>query len=166
MTDAPKCRQCEKRLKPYYETRDVKYETPSLIDDPGFETLSERTGQILGYGYGRRGLFCSLRCGWRFAIDAIEHAEGITRAEGTPGAPLTHLREPLSDLGPVTDKASREWVALYRLTPRMARLLLAIASRVAPQVVARVDLEELHAVCRELAPLAVHLFEKSKEVKP
>jgi hypothetical protein len=50
-----RCRHCEKALRP------VKWADGTL-----------------GYGYMGRGHFCSLRCGWRFAIDAIEDNEGTS----------------------------------------------------------------------------------------
>lgn len=61
----PRCRQCGKALRRY----SWRGGTPNL------------------FGYVGRGHFCSLRCGWRFAIDAIEERPG------TPGASLP--RRPL-----------------------------------------------------------------------
>jgi hypothetical protein len=69
-----RCRQCERPLRPLKGTKGV-----------------------LGYGYGGHGYFCSLRCAWRFAIDAIEDTEG------TPGGSLAkktkeEAEEKLADL--------------------------------------------------------------------
>ena len=72
----PRCRQCERLLKPHYETREVRHVTTNLDGGEDVRTVYQRTGRILGYGYGRWDYFCSLRCGWRFAIDAIEGTEG------------------------------------------------------------------------------------------
>lgn len=54
---APTCRQCGKKLAPTFETRSVRVDTTEIVE--------KQTGKILGYGYSRRGHFCSLRCGFR-----------------------------------------------------------------------------------------------------
>ncbi|HEY2510176.1 MAG TPA: hypothetical protein VGI39_04950 [Polyangiaceae bacterium] len=62
----PRCRQCGKPLRLYTWSGGP----PSL------------------FGCSGRGHFCSLRCGWRFAIDAVED---------TPGTPGGSLRSPISE---------------------------------------------------------------------
>ena len=66
------CYMCKKPLRPVYETRDVRVEHTNVLGQSGFETRSERTGRIIGWGYAARGWFCSLRCGWSYAIDVCE----------------------------------------------------------------------------------------------
>jgi hypothetical protein len=59
----PRCKHCLKPLAPLHETTEREHR-----NDQGFITLSERTGKILGYGYRGRGHFCSLRCGYEWAM--------------------------------------------------------------------------------------------------
>jgi hypothetical protein len=54
--DAPRCRRCACKLKPYI------YFGDSVID-PKREKR---------FGYEGNGFFCTLRCGFRFALDAVK----------------------------------------------------------------------------------------------
>lgn len=77
---APCCRQCSKRLKPLYKWNTVRVPLPN---DAGFTSREER-GELRGWGYAGRNHFCSLRCGWRFAVDAVENNPGTPGASCTP----------------------------------------------------------------------------------
>jgi hypothetical protein len=61
------CRHCSRKLRPTFKLVSTRVETPDggcyVVDEPG---------ELLGFGYTARGHFCSLRCGWRFAVDSIE----------------------------------------------------------------------------------------------
>ena len=57
----PICLQCARHMEPQYKTRDKKYLTPE-----GVSSHLGITG-VQNYGYSRANLFCSLRCGFRWA---------------------------------------------------------------------------------------------------
>ena len=67
-TEHKKCFHCGARLKPIY-----KYEQVHVEDDDGFHTEHKRVG-IRGYGYELNGLFCTLGCGFRFAVKVAKRA--------------------------------------------------------------------------------------------
>lgn len=62
----PVCRQCGQKLRPTFEKVSVRVDTSE-----GFHTVDE-PGKLIGFGYNARGHFCSLHCGWRFAVDTVE----------------------------------------------------------------------------------------------
>src|SRR5512143_2349903 len=62
----PACRQCGRKLRPTFEMVSVRVDTLE-----GFHTVEE-PGDLKGYGYAARGHFCSLRCGWEFAVKSVE----------------------------------------------------------------------------------------------
>lgn len=64
--ECPTCRQCGAKLRPLFSKKYVRVDTHE-----GFHSV-EQPDKLLGFGYTARGHFCSLRCGWRFAIDTIE----------------------------------------------------------------------------------------------
>lgn len=62
--ERPKCRECDRRLRPVYH---YTYRTGEM----GYEDR-----RLVGYGYrddvtGVTNLFCSLRCGYRYAVKGI-----------------------------------------------------------------------------------------------
>ena len=65
-SERPSCRQCGNKLRPEFKLVSRTIET-----DDGCYTVDE-PGELQGFGYMARGHFCSLRCGWRFAVDLIE----------------------------------------------------------------------------------------------
>ncbi len=68
----PPCRECGKPLKPTFEYVSVRHDQVDALGNAGFITIAEKTGRIRGYGYAALGHFCSLRCGWAFAVKAVE----------------------------------------------------------------------------------------------
>jgi len=65
------CKRCATILVPHHETKQVWREATNLVGGVNFTTVTKRTGRILGYGYQGEGHFCSLRCGWRYALDIV-----------------------------------------------------------------------------------------------
>lgn len=61
-----KCRRCKKTLPKQFADQQKRIETPD-----GFHYKTIR-GELLGYGYGATGLFCSLTCGHWWAVDRIK----------------------------------------------------------------------------------------------
>jgi hypothetical protein len=65
----PQCAQCKKRLAPTYVTHEVKVETMNALGGIDTKTVAERDpNTIEGFGYHARGKFCSLRCGYEWAM--------------------------------------------------------------------------------------------------
>lgn len=64
----PSCLKCKKLLAPNYETCDVRVETPNPLGGIDFKTQVEKTGNVEGFGYHNNGYFCSLRCGYEYAL--------------------------------------------------------------------------------------------------
>ena len=62
----PPCRACGRKLRPTFEMVSVRVETKE-----GHHTILE-PGELKGFGYNALGHFCTLRCGWRFAVDSLE----------------------------------------------------------------------------------------------
>jgi len=60
------CRTCEKPLVAVYDVDYVKITT-----EEGFKTVAQR-GALLGYGYQSNSFFCSLRCGYNYAVRLLE----------------------------------------------------------------------------------------------
>lgn len=69
--ERPSCRQCGQKLRPSFRMVSKRVET-----NEGYYTVDE-PGELEGFGYMARGHFCSLRCGWRFAVDHIEETEQV-----------------------------------------------------------------------------------------
>ena len=65
--ETPMCRHCSRKLRPEFKLVSTRVETP----DGGYYTVDE-PGELKGFGYMARGYFCSLRCGWGFAVDLLE----------------------------------------------------------------------------------------------
>ena len=63
----PVCVHCAKKLKANYLH---KYVTRTFTNAVGHEEiLTERVrGELQGYGYRSNGYFCSLTCGFRYAV--------------------------------------------------------------------------------------------------
>jgi hypothetical protein len=53
----------------------VHIEDDTGLSEGGYETRLERTGEIRGYGYMARGYFCSLTCGWRYALRSVDRPQ-------------------------------------------------------------------------------------------
>lgn len=88
MSPAPTCYFCGKPLRPDYETKQVRVETPNKLGGTTYERAvgphgrtmtvtippvdvrieTIKTGKILGYGYLNNGLFCMQRCGFDWAV--------------------------------------------------------------------------------------------------
>ena len=66
VVSCPACQQCGVKLRPTFDRVSVRVDTSE-----GFHTR-EQAGALLGFGYLARGHFCSLRCGWAFAINTVE----------------------------------------------------------------------------------------------
>lgn len=64
--EAPDCRRCGKKLRPEFDVVSRRVETHE-----GHHTVDE-PGALRGFGYNGRGYFCSLRCGWGFAVELLE----------------------------------------------------------------------------------------------
>ena len=62
----PRCRFCNKRLQPA-----EKYENERVDTTDGFYYRYVKTGLAEGYGYAALNLFCTLRCGFRWAVYEI-----------------------------------------------------------------------------------------------
>lgn len=77
-----KCAECGKPLKPnIYDVRE-KYEKEVVVPAVGelkpeqrwMDTYTRKVGErISGYGYMSQGYFCTLRCGWRFALRVLKN---------------------------------------------------------------------------------------------
>jgi hypothetical protein len=90
---APICRWCGKALKPQtttnYENVEKPRATMRTVYDVGFKSheepwpegtmdVSERriSRSFLGWGYGCNGSFCTLRCGFRWAVKQLRRGGG------------------------------------------------------------------------------------------
>lgn len=65
----PTCRQCGARLRPTFETVTRRVDTVEgfhHVDDPG---------TLRGFGYGARGHFCTMTCGWRYAVTLCDSVQ-------------------------------------------------------------------------------------------
>jgi hypothetical protein len=76
-TAYPTCRHCGKKMPPIKETRSIRVDFP----DGGHTYKEEETGKILGYGYWRQGFFCTLRCGYRYAVKCIQKGKEAVRSD-------------------------------------------------------------------------------------
>lgn len=65
-----KCFHCGARLKPVFKYESVRVEDANGY---GFRTDLKRVG-IRGYGYESNGLFCTLNCGFKFAVKVARRA--------------------------------------------------------------------------------------------
>jgi hypothetical protein len=65
----PKCRQCKRPLPIEFETT-VRPGTPEEVQR-GHLLVFHYTGKTR-YGYRNNGVFCTQRCGWRFALAAVK----------------------------------------------------------------------------------------------
>lgn len=64
-SERPHCRQCDARLEPK-----PKWDSRRVEDADGFHTERVVVG-CYGYGYDGDNLFCSLRCGYKWALRRI-----------------------------------------------------------------------------------------------
>jgi len=67
----PACLRCRRALSRVFASEEVRVERPNLF---GGVDVSARTvrGEMLGYGYAKTGLFCSLTCGHWWAVDQFK----------------------------------------------------------------------------------------------
>lgn len=70
--NAPTCIQCGRPLPVIRRWPDRNSERGVSYGTKEWRDLV-RSQPIEGYGYNGRGHFCTLRCGWRWAIDRLEH---------------------------------------------------------------------------------------------
>lgn len=66
-TTTPLCRNCRKKLRANYKSESVRVQT-----EAGYHTKVVRTDEVEGYGYHDNGHFCTLRCGFLYAINFLE----------------------------------------------------------------------------------------------
>jgi len=64
----PRCVHCGKRLAVNFKFEWDKVELP---DGMGFTSKRRRAG-IRGYGYNSDGVFCTLRCGYLWALSRVQ----------------------------------------------------------------------------------------------
>jgi hypothetical protein len=69
---APTCAFCGKRLRPLYETREVRVDSVNALGENDHRSHTEKTGKIRGFGYLAKGHFCTQWCGWSWAVECIE----------------------------------------------------------------------------------------------
>ena len=66
----PRCVQCNRRLATNYK---LVWEKVEVFG--GFESRPRRAG-IRGYGYNSDGVFCTLRCGYLWALNRVRQERG------------------------------------------------------------------------------------------
>ncbi len=74
-----KCFHCGKRLRTVFKHEQVRIET-----EGGYRTVFKRVG-IWGYGYEANNLFCTLGCGFRFAVKVAKRALELKETHGSEG---------------------------------------------------------------------------------
>ncbi len=72
--DAPKCRQCGKKLRPHKDRRDRVVETPNLVGTIDHKTLTDDV--IVPGRYDLDDLFCTVRCGYEYGVRAARRERG------------------------------------------------------------------------------------------
>jgi hypothetical protein len=76
MSTRPHCQQCQKELRPVSTEagmkKSIERQTRIGYTVAAIEMSREYYRRTLGtYGYGGHGLFCSLRCGYYYALDKL-----------------------------------------------------------------------------------------------
>ena len=76
-----KCRNCGDPMKPFIEWEEVPggvVGEGNVVRRYGFMENPERPKKVLYYGYDYRELFCTLRCGYAFAVNTILQRQEAT----------------------------------------------------------------------------------------
>lgn len=66
--DAPKCRQCGRKLRPHKEHRYHRVEKPSLDGSMDVNTVTEDV--VVPGRYDLDDLFCTVGCGYKYGVRA------------------------------------------------------------------------------------------------
>ena len=70
--NAPKCRQCGKKLRPHKKSHQRTIKTPNLDGTMGLRTECEYV--VVPGQYDLDDLFCTLRCGYAYGVRAARRA--------------------------------------------------------------------------------------------
>lgn len=70
-----RCRQCSRAL--LAQRAEDQSRSESVVDSDGGPSVqtTRLRGRILGYGYAATNFFCSLTCGWMYAVAILRKEE-------------------------------------------------------------------------------------------
>jgi len=70
-TTPPLCMACKKQLRPHFQEVQKKIETPNLAGGLDHRTETVKTDVVEWWGFDSNNLFCTLRCGYVYAVASI-----------------------------------------------------------------------------------------------
>lgn len=73
-TKRPRCVKCNKALAPQHRPEFRQVQSPNAEGGLDLKTIEVR-GALLGYGYAATGFFCTLTCGYWYAVDRLREAK-------------------------------------------------------------------------------------------
>jgi hypothetical protein len=71
----PRCRHCDRALLAIYANDRVSSESVQAEDGSLGTRTTRSRGHLLGYGYSATNYFCSLTCGWSWAVCRIRQED-------------------------------------------------------------------------------------------